>query len=53
MDRFSLPPIPRSENPDLLVPPREAYRHDGALNSAKTKIALLSTAVIKVLGNHA
>jgi hypothetical protein len=35
-----------------LVSPSEAHRHDGTLNQAETKVALFTTAVIEVFGDH-
>src|ERR1700689_456469 len=53
IDRFSFPPVTCSENPDPLVSPREAHRHDGTLDPAKTEIATLAPAMIEVLRDHA
>jgi hypothetical protein len=35
-----------------LVSPREANRHNGALDTAETKVALLPAAVIEILSDH-
>src|SRR6266853_7004267 len=53
IDRFSFPPIARSENPDPLIAPREAHRHDAAFDPAETEIAPFATAMIEVFGDHA
>src|SRR5882762_3500627 len=53
IDRRSFPPIASPENPDLLVSPREAHCHDGALDPTETEIALFATTMTEVFGDHA
>src|SRR5271163_2395788 len=52
INRLSFPPIPSPKNPDPLVSPRKAHRHDGALDLTKTEVAPLIAAMIDVLGDH-
>jgi hypothetical protein len=53
IDCLSLSPVTGPENPDLLVSPRKAHCHDGALDPAKTEVALLRAAMIEVFGDCA
>jgi hypothetical protein len=53
IDCFSFPPVAGPENPDLFVSPREAHRHNGALDPAETEVALFATAMIEIFSDHA
>src|SRR6266404_8434462 len=53
IDCLSFPPVAGPENPDLFVSPREAHRHNSALNPAETEVALLAPAMIEVFSDHA
>src|SRR6266849_2948032 len=53
IDRLSFPPVTGTENPDPLVPPCEAHRHNSALDPAETEVALFAPAMIEVFSDHA
>src|SRR6202035_5360734 len=51
INRLSFSPVARPENPDLLVAPCEAHRHDGAIDPSETEITLLAAAMIEVFSD--